>query len=525
MSTMRREITWVDAFFVSSGVSIGLLFSLGSIGSTVGTSAWLIWVMSSTIALLQAFTYAELAGLFPDKSGGTSVYGAIAWVKYAKPVAPVCVWSNWLAWSPVLAFSSQLMSGYILSTFFSKTSWINTWQIKILDLGFIKDNLSIRFDSTFVLSVAIVVLIFLIQKHGILRTAKAQKIAACCTFIPLILFGLFAIFLGKLDLSNLELLPLDYNSNGEPIKGVWSPGLITVFLGGLYLCAWSTYGVENAVCYTSEYKNPEKDTRKALMAAGFFCIFMCTLVPIAFYGSIDMDTLLSPGVSGGTEMNKAMAGIFGGGDVLIFLFLVALVIGLFVVVMTALAGSSRTLYQASVDGWLPKYLSHLNKDGTPTYAMATDMVFNIILLMISDYNFLLACANLNYMVFIFFNLNSIWIHRIDRPQQRRPYRTPIFLLVFNVGLAFINLFLLGIGADLWGNGTLVIGSISVLCIVPVFWYRHNLRDKGHFPAAFQNELDKMTVRKAGAWPYICILAGIAIIIAGKLLYNDLSPFA
>ena len=30
-----------------------------------------------------------------------------------------------------------------------------------------------------------------------------------------------------------------------------------------------------------------------------------------------------------------------------------------------MAGSSRTLYQASRDGWLPRYLTHVNPHGAP----------------------------------------------------------------------------------------------------------------------------------------------------------------
>ena len=64
---------------------------------------------------IQAFTYAEIAGLFPSKSGGASVYGAAAWVRYSKFIAPLSVWCNWLAWTPVLAIGCGIAAGYILN--------------------------------------------------------------------------------------------------------------------------------------------------------------------------------------------------------------------------------------------------------------------------------------------------------------------------------------------------------------------------------------------------------------------------
>jgi len=46
-----------------------------------------------------------------------------------------------------------------------------------------------------------------------------------------------------------------------------------------------------------------------------------------------------------------------------------LIFALILAVSTSMASSSRTLYQGSVDGWLPKYLSEINKHGAPTNAM------------------------------------------------------------------------------------------------------------------------------------------------------------
>ena len=49
--------------------------------------AFLVRIISMTMGFLQSFTYAELAGMFSNKSGGTSVYGATAWLRYSKLIA------------------------------------------------------------------------------------------------------------------------------------------------------------------------------------------------------------------------------------------------------------------------------------------------------------------------------------------------------------------------------------------------------------------------------------------------------
>src|SRR5499425_227936 len=124
----QRKITWVGAFWVSSGVPALVLFSIGAVAAAVGKPAWLVWTVSILFGFLQAFTYAEIAGLFPGKSGGAAIYGAVAWVRYSKVLAPVSVWCNWFAWSPVLAIGSGLTAGYVLNGLFAPDSVINTWQ-------------------------------------------------------------------------------------------------------------------------------------------------------------------------------------------------------------------------------------------------------------------------------------------------------------------------------------------------------------------------------------------------------------
>ena len=148
---LERGIDWTGAFWVASGVPPLVLFSIGAVAATVGKLSWVIWIASIAMGFIQSFTYAEIAGLFPNKAGGTSIYGAIAWVRYGKLIAPISVWCNWFAWSPVQATGSALAAGYILNGLFAPDSLVNSWQWTLLDLCFIKQGLSLRINSTFIL--------------------------------------------------------------------------------------------------------------------------------------------------------------------------------------------------------------------------------------------------------------------------------------------------------------------------------------------------------------------------------------
>lgn len=97
VNTLKRSLSWIDVFFIASGVPALVLFSVGALADQVGTPACLIWALSVTMGFFQAFTYAEISGLFPNKSGGASVYGSIGWLPYSKFIAPLSVWCNWIA--------------------------------------------------------------------------------------------------------------------------------------------------------------------------------------------------------------------------------------------------------------------------------------------------------------------------------------------------------------------------------------------------------------------------------------------
>jgi len=512
---LQRTLSWTGAFWVASGIPALVLFSIGGIAATIGAPSWAVWALSITMGFFQSFTLAEIAGLFPNKSGGASVYGAIAWVRYSKLVAPLGTWCNWVAWSPVLSIGTGLAAGYILTSLFPDDSVIRTWQITLLNLDFIREGLSLRINSTFILGAVILLGIYSIQSKGIAKAAKLQMIMALTALLPLVLIGIVPLFTG--DVLSANFTPF------APISGAWDKAGWNLFLGGMFIAAWSTYGFETAVCYTREFKNPKTDTFKAILYSGLLCLFVFITVPVAFQGVLGVAGMTAPGISDGSSVAVAMAAMVRGGPIVANIIVVMLIIALCLSIMTTMAGNGRTLYQASVDGLFPKYLSHVNKNGAPTRAMKTDLIFNLILLLMSNYGFVLAVANVSYLILSFLNLNSGWIHRIDNGHIHRPWRAPTLLIAFNTGLAFINLVFLGAGANVWGKGTLLSGLIMASLIIPIFSYRHYIKDKGKFPPSMLDAMQmadgKPIEKKAGYLPYVALGAGILVIFVSNQIFS------
>ena len=564
-NTLLRTIDWKGAFWIASGVPALVLISIGGMGATAGKVAFLVWFISVIMGFLQAFSYAEIAGLFHSKSGGAAVYGAAAWLRYSKLIAPLSVWCNWFAWTPVLSLGCAIAAGYILNaiapipTFGLESAEVQNWlkdaanaatiagksgeeaatlaaaalseaatpwirSFKVLQFSFF-GLANIEVGATFFIGAILMLVTFAIQHRGVLGTAQVQKYIGLLVLIPMTIVGVVPFFNGGINYDNFSPI--------VPPTGDWSNPGWTYVLGALFIAAWSTYAFETAVCYTREFKNPATDTIKAIFWAGVVSVALYTLVAASFQGHLGLEGMTAPGIVDGTGVAAAMGQMVGGGNVYVtHLLEMMMILALILAIMMAMAGSSRTLYQGSIDGWLPKYLSHVNEHGAPTRAMWTDLVFNLGLLTFaaSDataYYLILAISNVGYIIFIFLNLQATWIHRIDSPDIPRPYRAPTLLVGFNALLGFVNLVFMGAGAKVWGNpNVLWYGLGFAALIIPVFFFRHYIQDKGKFPAEMLTELNlkgqDLGERKAGILPYVTLILAAMVVVTSHY-YFQLPP--
>jgi amino acid transporter len=554
---LHRTISWTGAFWVASGVPALVLFSIGGIGGVGGTAAFAIWIVSMLMGFIQSFTYAEIAGLFPNKSGGASVYGAAAWLKYGKFIAPLSVWCNWLAWTPVLSLGCAIAAGYIMNGIApipgADSPEVQAWLADAANAGAIAGKsaeeaaaaavaaltpalqswtlisfevpgvTSFSIGTPFFIGAVLMLIVFLIQHRGILGTARVQMVVGLTIVITMLIFGVVPLLQGKVLAANFTPI--------VPITGAWDLGGWTLVLGGMFIAAWSTYAFETSICYTSEFRNPATDTFKAIFYSGLLCLLLYILVPFTFQGVLGVAGMTDPGVVAGTGVAAAMAHMVGGGPTIEGILVILMILALVLAIMTAMAGSSRTLYQGSVDGWLPRYLSHVNSHGAPTRAMWTDLCFNLFLLTFAasdagSYYIILALSNCGYIIFNFLNLHAGWIHRVDSGHVHRPYRAPTILLALGAILAFVNAFFMGAGAAVWdldperGIDPLWGGLLAAAIVIPVFWYRHYVQDGGRFPLQMMQDLgitdgNDLGERRAGFLPYLVLLAGIAVVLIAK----------
>ena len=315
-----------------------------------------VWAVSMLMGFIQSFTYAEIAGLFPNKSGSASVYGASAWVRYWKLIAPLSVWCNWLAWTPVLSLGCSIAAAYILNALGpipglelpEVAAWVKanasslaadspriaewlaanagktasdaaaallaqdgvsaltpafrTWSLAHGTIG----PVSFSLNWTFFIGVALMLMTFAIQHRG-MRHRKRPEIHRPHGHRADVDRGYRARShrpdqLGQL----LSVGP----AQGGLRSGERSLGhrRLDAGLGGMFIAAWSTYAFETAICYTSELKNPKTDTFRAIFYSGLLCLVLYTLVPFTFQGVLGLNGMLEPSIVDGSGVAAAMRG-------------------------------------------------------------------------------------------------------------------------------------------------------------------------------------------------------------------------
>ncbi|MCB1443121.1 MAG: amino acid permease, partial [Methyloceanibacter sp.] len=87
-------------------------------------------------------------------------------------------------------------------------------------------------------------------------------------------------------------------------------------------------------------------------------------------------------------------------------------------------------------------------------------------------------------------------------------------------MSFVNMAVAGLGANTWGQGTLLTGFVIVFLAVPFFVYRHYIQDKGVYPVNMVEDMhlgeEAGVSARAGVLPYVALAAAGLVVVAGHL---------
>ena len=90
--------------------------------------------------------------------------------------------------------------------------------------------------------------VFVIQHRGVLRTAQISTRPTIASLIPLFIVCVIPLLAGSVHATNFQPFTPLATENGQIVPSVWDKVGVRLFLGGLFIAAWSAYAFETAVC-------------------------------------------------------------------------------------------------------------------------------------------------------------------------------------------------------------------------------------------------------------------------------------
>ncbi|HLZ30315.1 MAG TPA: amino acid permease [Chloroflexota bacterium] len=382
-----RTLGWIGTTALAMGGSNQSLFLLGALVASQGSAAVPLLIVGLLLSYAAAFGWTELVLMFPDRVGGIAASCAEAFRPYSPVLSTLTGVCYWWGWVPTCGLTAILSA-----------SAITQWYLPNVPVP--------------PLAVGLVLVFTLVNLAGVRWVTRlAIPIAFASAGLALV-SGLAPVFAGTVDwqlASSFHLV--------SPFSGLF--GDVTSAMAGLYLIGFAAPAFEAAACHVGETVDPERNVPRAMLASGAMAAVYFVLLPVIWLGVLGPETLQQDLAQ---ILGPTFAPVFGStarAAAIGFMML-----NMFHGTLQPLAGASRTLMQLAEDGLLPRLLALRSRADVPWVATFLTALPAIAFLLAGDPTWLIAAANLAYLVGIGLPSVAVWLLRRDAPHLLRPYRAP-----------------------------------------------------------------------------------------------------
>ena len=447
-ANLSRHIDWKGAFVIGLSGTILVTGVTGPVLAGLGSAAIPNFVLTTFAGLLLCLFLAELAAMFPDRTGGPPGYAYMGFMKWPKAAAHVngaTAWAYWLGWNPVIAVNMLLVVTYVNA---------------------LAKPFGVQFNPI-LLGTILTILLFLIAYMGIRPGAVFSIVLAGLCILPLVVLAV-APFVFKPSLLNWNnLIPVNVLGSS-----IWSRVGITLFMQYAFLTTWNSIAMEAAACYIAECKNPHRDAPIAMILEGGLGVFIYTMIPLSFLLVLGAKTISQDPYA---MFVSFVDPIFGKAGV--WVVTVMLLAALLLSALNAIMGCARSLYQMSLDGQCPRIFAHCNKHNVPDFAMALNVIVNVGLMYIETPAYIMVVSNVGYVISFVPVLISYYLLRNDHPEYVRPFKLPEYFKYIALFLAFVFTLVWVWGGPLWSWQYYGLGWLIMLAYIPLYLYRTKIEDR------------------------------------------------
>ncbi len=385
-----RTIGWLGTTALAMGGSNQSLFLIAGASGlfvTQGTAAVPLLIVGLLLSWAALPGWVELVLMWPNRVGGIAATCAEAF----RPISPVlanltgvCYWWGWV---PTCGLTAIL----------SATA-IHTWYLPGVPVP--------------ALAIGLVVGFTMVNLAGVRWVVRLATPIALVSAALAFLSGIVPVLAGRVDwrqASDFHLV--------TPFPGLF--GALTSTMAGLYLIGFAAPAFEQATCHVGETIDHVRNVPRAVFASAWMATLYFAVLPMVWLGILgpkslgnDLQDILGP----------TFAPLFGQGARAAAIWFMTF--NMFHGTLAPLAGASRTLSQLAEDGLLPEIFARRNRFDVPWVTTVGTAGMAILFLLTGDPVWVIAAANLCYLIGIGMPSVAVWLLRRNAPDMPRPYRAP-----------------------------------------------------------------------------------------------------
>ena len=435
--SLQRKINWKVGVYITLIVVLDWFWLTGTAIGEIGVWTIAAWAAVVIIQGLACISFLEMATMFKDSAGGLPTYVNHAFKKYGDFPGSIAAWGYILGWgaAPVALL---MFAGY-----------------------FVKETVMPSLNVT-IFAVVVLAAIYIINYFG---TDIWSKVS---TFILVTAAVSLVACIGN------WFIPVSSSSSVIGFGYIGENLNFTGFLGTMFIVAWSAYCIEGVLTLVAEYKDPIKDSKKALSVSVIVYLVGTIFVTVTYLKIIPLETILENPYTPLLPLAERFAGHLGEIAVMF-----AMVTGLMMSVNACFVSSSRVLYQSSIDGNNLKQFGSLNRYNSPYAALLLIFALNfgMIVLLGEEPVSILRAGNVGYFLTVILANVSAYLLRKEMPDAERPYKAPDFFIYLSLVIAGINFLMVTIGGLSWGIVNMLVGLGLLLTYLPLYLYRKKVQDR------------------------------------------------
>lgn len=434
----KRNIGLIGVTLASVGSMIGSGWLFGPLyaAQMAGPASILSWFLGGFFFIFIVLVFSELSSMFPIMGGLTSY----SFFSHGKFTGIITGWIYFLCFATIVPIESLAVVQYS-STYFPMLVTSNS-------LG--KHELSTI--GYFAAAIILFIMIF-VNRYSIKLLTRTNSIATIWKVLVPLLIAFAFIFSSQSNYHNLT----QYDGFAPyGIQGI----MASLSVGGII---FAFGGFQSGIILAGETKNPQRNIPLATISSLFIVTILYVLIQTAFVVAVP-DTSLAQGWS---QLNFvgdlgpfAGLAIAAGFTILCALLYIDAVVSPFGSGLIMTSTTARVMHGLGTIDAAPKFVTKLNKHGSPENSLWLSFVVGLILIFpFPGWKEMVTFLTSSYVVTLSVTPIALVVLRDKYPELKRPFKLPFFRFISLIAFCICGLMMHWIGFTV---------LIKLTCIIILF---------------------------------------------------------